>query len=234
MSYFMLRAVGIFLVLFAASCKNSSSKNEIEKLYHKLLVVSSEGLQTNEVTCRATFHKDGETGTEIALSSEYSIYIDNKKLSLLTDNDLAPEYRLLLKNDSLIGNHKWKIKYKDLVISETDFSFTTFKITNQLDSVMGDKDVTLQITGLKNGDKIECWFDNEDDVDFEEEDFTYTVLDNSVTIPMTDIRKHKSGKYSLLINSIQKTPVVINGRKVGISEVIYEYADILVTIKHDK
>lgn len=222
------------LVLFSAmllflNCSNSKKTgNKLTGYYQEYLVALGEASH-HKVQCVATFKKDNEDGKPQALPEGFSIFLDETPVPY--EGSVYPSYSMELDREGFASNHKWVVKEKNIVVFEMPFSFSTFKINNQVDAMIGSKDVQLSIAGLKDGDELECWFDNID-IDNEIDRFRYAIKDGNIIIPAKDIKSLKKGTYNLKISHIQKKPVMYEGKETGLSDVSYGMNDIPVTIKY--
>jgi hypothetical protein len=220
-----ITAIGFLL----ANCTNPPAiGHDLTGYYNEYLIALGEA-DFHQVQCVATFRKGDEFGKAQTLPEKFTVYLDDRQIPLQTD--VYPTYTTEISRTGFDGNHKWLIKENNNVVLEIPFHFSSFKLVAPVDSILGSKDLIVNVSGLKNGDTLECWFDNTD-MDNENDRFDYTINNNSIVIPLKDAQSLKQGPYKLIISYIQKKPVSLNKKEIGISDVSYILEAIAVDVKY--
>lgn len=203
--------------LFFACNNEQNSVNGLDGVYHEYLIALGES-DIHKIQVVATFRKGDDFGKPLSLPSDYTVYLDSTPIAL--DTAVYPTYSMEIDRTGFVGEHKWSVLNNGREVLNIPFSFKTFTLTTPIDSVLGKKDIQLGVAGLSAGDTLECWFDNID-VDNAIDRFYYPVNDNQITIPAIDLKKLTVADYKLVISFIKKSPVVLNNKEVGKSEVSY-------------
>lgn len=216
-------------LLFIHCNETGSAADPLTDYYHEYLIaLGEEGM--NKVQCVATFY-DGEDafGKASALPAEYAVFLDS--LTLPLDKQVYPVYSTELDRKGFAGSHSWQVKKNGQLLLEIPFRFVFFRAEPPEEKNAGNKELVIPVAGLKEGDTLECWFDNMD-LENETDRFNYLVSNNTITIPLRDLQRLKQDDYTLRISHIQKKEVLYKNRVAGILDVSYVLRGIPVTIRY--
>lgn len=216
-------------MLFIGCNNQDKTFDQLSAYYHEYLIALGES-SSLQVQVVATFHKGEDIfGKAQELTGEYAVYLDSLKLPL--DKEIYPVYSAELDRKGFQGNHKWQIKKDGRLVLEVPFTFSVFKLNATIEKIIGSKDPEIPVSGLKDGEMLECWFDNFK-LENETDRFAYKISGGLIIILAEDMQKLKQDDYNLKVSYIQKNPVIYNGKTVGASDVSYSLSDIPVTVKY--
>jgi hypothetical protein len=225
----MRRKYWPFLILFIIGCKNSSSPKDggLSAYYHEFLIyVLSPSQET--VKCEASFQRGGQRERAASLPEGYTVYLDGKPAP--PDNEENPIYAIERNTSELLGDHVWTVKRNGVNVVEVPTSLSVCKLLSaQPSGSIGKEDLVMSFEGAKDKDVIECWFE---EVNGRADNYNYYIKGNSITIPATDLKKLGKGPHSMEFSLLKTSPVMYNGKKVGIAETNYTLDPLHVVIDY--
>jgi hypothetical protein len=195
-----------------------------ETIYQDLRLIYDGG---DEVTCRAYLRFAGDKGTTLVLGKNGKVMIDDQVLAVDSSDGSGAYYQARFNTRAFTGKHQWVYTDANGKEYRNNFVFDPLIIAPENGTVSRNAPITLSVSGLNNGMKLDVVADDTSDATASF-DTTYVLQGSRVVIPASFTANQKSGPIRIRASSFRSTNLSQATPEGG--HIVYNYDANAVTV----
>ncbi len=147
-----------FLIILLAgfgiltSCRNIEERENAGKIYAKYSIWGEEGKEF--VTVFFRFQSGGPDGPALVLMKPAKVLLDKDSLIADSAKESGAFYELQIPVGDFVGTHTIRFTDADQKEYRQKFSFTPFRLKNEIGDTLNRGDMVLDVEGLNDNDRI--------------------------------------------------------------------------------